>query len=345
MFAVRKSKRLMLTLTSKEMKDVLFSLFKKYQFTESKARLLAEVHTENTLYGINSHGINRVPLFIEYLKKGMIHVDAEAEKVEAFGNIERWDGNFGPGIVNAVKCTNRAVALAKENGMGLVALRNTNHWMRGGYYGWQAANKDCISILFTNTQPNMPPWGGKDSRIGNNPLVVSIPRNEGHVVLDMALSQFAFGKINEYKLKGEKLPYHGGWDDENNLSRDPEKILKKERGLPIGYWKGSALSIVLDMLATLLSAGNSTYRIGRKKYETAVSQIYFCICPGVFHDQNLQQTLINEIIEYTHNVDPLRQGQQTYYPGERSAALKKINAKNGMKVSEEIWQNVLNLMQ
>ena len=182
----------MLTITAKEMKKVLFTLFKKYQFSDNKATLLAEVHTENTLYGINSHGINRVPRFIDHVAKGIIDIKAEAEKAETFGSIERWNGNLGAGVINAVKCTNRAVTLAKENGMGLVALRNTNHWMRGGYYGWQAAKEGCISILFTNTQPNMPAWGGQEARIGNNPFVVSIPRKEGHIVLDMALSQFSF---------------------------------------------------------------------------------------------------------------------------------------------------------
>jgi len=115
------------------MKDVLSTLFAKYGFSESKALLLAEVHTQNTLYGVSSHGINRVPRFIDYVKKGVVKVDAEARKVEAFGNIERWDGNQGSGVINAVNCTNRAIALAKTNGMGLVALRNTNHWMRGGF--------------------------------------------------------------------------------------------------------------------------------------------------------------------------------------------------------------------
>ncbi len=85
----------------------------------------------------------------------------------------------------------------------------------------------------------MPPWGGKDSRLGNNPFIVSIPRDQGHIVLDMAISQFAFGKIHDHQLRGEKLPYYGGWDDNNELSKDPEEILKNERGLPIGYWKGS----------------------------------------------------------------------------------------------------------
>ena len=331
----------MVTITAKKMKEVLFKLFKKYQFSENKALLLAGVTTENTLYGINSHGINRVPRFLDYIEKGLINIKAEAEKVETFGNIERWDGNLGAGIINAVKCTGRAIELAKKDGMGLVALRNTNHWMRGGYYGRQAANENCISILFTNTQPNMPAWGGKESRIGNNPFVVAIPRAEGHIVLDMALSQFAFGKINEYKLNGKQLPYPGGWDEEDRLSQDPEKILKKERGLPIGYWKGSALSIVLDMLATLLSAGNSTYRIGLEEHETAISQVFLCICPEVFADQELQQSLIEEIIKYTHDVTPMEKGNKTYYPGEQSAMAYENNLKNGMKVNQEIWNNIL----
>lgn len=322
---------------------VLYQLFIKYKFTEEKAKLLANVFTESTLDGVSSHGINRVPLFIEHIKAGVIKVDAEAEKIGEFGNIERWDGNFGPGIINATKCTNRAVELAKKHGMGMVALRNTNHWMRGGSYGKLAANNNCISILFTNTKPNMPPWGGKDSRIGNNPFVVSIPRKKGHIVLDMAISQYAFGKINDYKLKGEKLPFHGGWDEDNKLSKDPEKILKKEKGLPIGYWKGSALSMVLDMLATILSAGNSTYRINSEEIETGISQIYICVYPEIFNDSGLQEKLIEEIIDFTHNVEPIKPGEKTYYPGERSLQTRNKNFKDGISVNETIWNRIMEL--
>lgn len=328
-------------ITSKEMQDILYKLFVKYKFTEEKAKLLANVYTESTLAGVNSHGINRVPLFIEYVEKGLVKIDAEAESTETFGNIERWDGNLGPGIINATKCTNRAIELAKLHGIGMVALRNTNHWMRGGTYGRQAADAGCISILFTNTQPNMPPWGGKDSRIGNNPLVVSIPREQSHVLLDMSISQFSFGKINDYKLSGEKLPYPGGWDDSDELSNDPEKILLKERGLPIGYWKGSALSMILDMLATLLSAGDSTYRISLKEYETGVSQVYLCICPEFFGDNELQQKLINEIIAYTHDVEPMHPDDKTYYPGERSSQTRAKNLKDGIPVNRSVWDKIM----
>lgn len=335
----------MIRISSLQMQDVLYKLFLKHDFTEEKAKTLAQIYTENTLAGVNSHGINRVPLFIEYVKKGIVKVDAEAEKVETFGSIERWDGNLGAGIINAKKCTSRAIELAKQHGMGMVALRNTNHWMRGGTYGWQAAEAGCISILFTNTQPNMPPWGGKDSRIGNNPFIVSIPREEGHVVLDMAISQFAFGKINDYKLRGEKLPYPGGWDENNELSNDPEKIVAKERGLPIGYWKGSALSMILDMLATLLSAGDSTYKIGVKGHETGVSQVYLCIYPEIFKDSDLREKLLNEIIDYTHDVEPMHAGDKTYYPGERTLQTRARNLKDGIPVNAEVWQKIMELAE
>lgn len=224
-----------------------------------------------------------------------------------------------------------------------MALRNTNHWMRGGTYGKQAANANCISILFTNTKPNMPPWGGKENRIGNNPFVISIPRKKGHIVLDMALSQFSFGKINDYKLRDEKLPYHGGYDENYELSKDPEKILLKESGLPIGYWKGSALSMVLDMLATVLSAGNSTYKISTKEIETAISQVFICIYPEVFNDSNLQEKLINEIIAFTHDVEPINSGDKVYYPGERSSETRANNLKEGIFVNHSIWNKIMEL--
>ncbi len=328
-----------------EMKEVLNKLFLKYNFSKDKAKFIAKVYAENTLDGVNSHGINRVPLFIEYVKKGVVNVDAEAEKAASFGLIERWDGHLGPGIINATKCTNRAIELAKINGMGMVALRNTNHWMRGGTYGWQAADAGCISILFTNTQPNMPAWGGKHSRIGNNPFIVSIPRKEGHVVLDMAISQFAFGKINDYKLHKKKLPFPGGWNEDDELSNDPEQITKTERGLPIGYWKGSALSMVLDMLVTLLSAGDSTFKIGQKPTESGISQVYICIDPDVFGDGNLREKLLDEIIDYTHDVEPMHPGEHTYYPGERTLQTRAKNLKEGIPVSEEIWGKVLDLLE
>jgi len=146
------------------MKLVLESAFRKYSFTKENAELLAKIHSESTLDGINSHGINRVPIFLDYITKGLVKINSTPSIVASMGSIERWEGNLGSGVLNAITCTDRAILLAKEHGIGMVALRNTNHWMRGGTYGWRAAEQGCISIMFTNTTPNMPAWGGKENR-------------------------------------------------------------------------------------------------------------------------------------------------------------------------------------
>ncbi|WP_291962446.1 3-dehydro-L-gulonate 2-dehydrogenase [Maribacter sp.] len=330
--------------SSKKMKSVLESLFQKHSFTKEQAFTLAKIHTESTLDGVYSHGVNRVPVFIDYVKKGLIKTDAIATKTASMGSIERWDGNLGSGILNALTCTDQAIKLAKTYGLGLVALKNTNHWMRGGTYGWRAAEQGCISILFTNTIPNMPAWGGKENRIGNNPLVIAIPRQNGHVVLDMALSQFSFGKMQSLELKNEELPFHGGWDNNNELTKHPKDIMDSGRALPVGYWKGSALSMILDMLATLLSAGNSTYKIGLKKNETALSQVFMCIDPSTFSDTEIQQNLLNEIIKFTHEGPYMKKDGRTFYPGERTLATRKKSKVEGMQVSSKIWEEILELV-
>lgn len=96
--------------------------------------------------------------------------------------------------------------------------------------------------LFTNTTANMPAWGAVDAHLGNNPIVLAIPREKGPVVVDMAMSQFAYGKLEVAALSGEELPIDGGFDEAGNLTRDPQAILRTRRILPSGYWKGSAMS-------------------------------------------------------------------------------------------------------
>src|ERR1035441_7903026 len=131
----------------------------------------------------------------------------------------------------------RAIALGREHGVGCVALGNTNHWMRGGTYGWQAAEAGLIGICWTNTMPNLPPWGGADRVIGNNPLIIAVPRASGPVVLDMAMSQFSYGALESYRKRGEMLPVDGGFDASGNLTRDPGAIEESWRPPPAGGWR------------------------------------------------------------------------------------------------------------
>src|SRR5690606_27950141 len=168
-----------------------------------------------------------------------------------------------------------------ESGIGCVALANTNHWMRGGSYGWQAVEQGKIGICFTNTMPNMPAWGAKESRLGNNPLVIGIPRKEGPVVLDMAMSQFAYGKLSRLAQAGEKSAFPAGFDEKGDLTHDPKVVLEDQSAMPMGLWKGAGLSLMIDLLAALLSGGNSTKDIGRDRMESGLSQVFIVLDPLV----------------------------------------------------------------
>ena len=219
-------------------------------FTAGDARDAAVIFAQNSLAGVPGHGLNRFPRVVDYLDRGQIDPAAKATCTASFGAMERWDGHRGFGPLNAKKAMDRACALAKQTGMGLVALGNNNHWMRGGTYGAMAAEQGLIGICWSNTMPNMPAWGGKDRRIGNNPIILSVPRSDGtYVMVDCALSQFSYGKLEDARLKGNQLPVPGGYDAEGNLTTDPGAIEQTWRVLPMGYWKGSGLSILLDMIA------------------------------------------------------------------------------------------------
>jgi 3-dehydro-L-gulonate 2-dehydrogenase len=316
-----------------EFKRVLISL----NFTETNAGDCATIFADNSRDGVYSHGLNRFPVFVQYVKEGLVNPNAKPTQVSSFGAIEQWDGNLGPGMLNAGVCMDRAITLAKDNGIGCIAIKNTNHWMRGGTYGWQAAEAGCIGICFTNTIANLPPWGGTEPRLGNNPLIFAIPKTGGHVVLDMAITQYSFGKLWQYNNENKPLPVPGGYDNEGHLTTDAAAIMATKRALPIGFWKGSGLSLVLDLLATLLSGGNSTAAITQSgKKESGVSQVFIAIKT----DTEQNATLIDEIINYTKTSDT-ENGKEILYPGENMLRTRERNMKDGVLVDEKIWAEVL----
>lgn len=319
-----------------EFERILLSL----DFNADKATQCATTFAENSRDGVYTHGLNRFPVFVQFVKDGLIKIDAEPTKENALGALEQWNGNLGPGMLNAQVCMNRAIELAAVNGIGCVALKNTNHWMRGGTYGWQAADAGLIGISFTNTIANLPPWGGIDPRLGNNPLVIAVPRKGGHVVLDMAISQYSVGKLQQYKSNNEQLPLPGGYDIAGNLSTDAATILESKRLLPIGFWKGSGLSLVLDLLASVLSGGTSTAGITRGEKESGVSQVFICIKP---QDDAYAERIIEEILSYTKTSRPEKEGGSISYPGENTLRTREKSLKEGVLVDERIWEQVLGL--
>jgi 3-dehydro-L-gulonate 2-dehydrogenase len=306
-----------------------------------RAALSARLFAETTRDGVYTHGLNRFPRFAEMVRNGSIDVNAEPTRTTGFGCIERWDGHRGPGNLNAYAAMQRTIALARENGMGTVALANTNHWMRGGSYGWLAADQGLFSLCWSNTLPNLPAWGAAVPTVGNNPLVIAVPRPQGHVVLDMAMSQFSYGTLAAYSKRNEPLPVPGGFDVSGNLTTDAAAIEASQRALPIGYWKGSGLSLVLDMMAAMLSGGLAAHQLPPEPLrEAGQSQIFMAIDPARFASAEELNQIAEGIITNLHGVTPLDTSRPLRYPGEHTLNLREENLRLGVPVEPEVWLQI-----
>jgi 3-dehydro-L-gulonate 2-dehydrogenase len=311
---------------------------------EERAQTCARLFAETTRDGVYTHGINRFPRFVGTIRNGSVDVKAAAHRVAGFGALERWDGNRGPGNLNALAAMERAIALGREHGVGCVTLANTNHWMRAGTYGWQAAEAGMIGICWTNTMPNLPPWGGLDPVLGNNPMVFAVPRAKGHVVLDMAMSQFSYGTLESYRKRGELLPVDGGFDETGNLTRDPGAIERSWRPLPVGYWKGSGLAVVLDMIAAVMSLGKATNQLAPDPLlEVGISQIFLTMNPKALGAKARTEQIADEIVASLHNSRPAMEGRRVRYPGERTLLVRAENEKLGLPVEAAAWEEILGM--
>ena len=209
-----------LRLSFAEMAQAMASVLERHGVPPARALACAEVFAGAQRDGILSHGCLRFPFLLAAMEAGDVSPTAEAERVGAPGStgggdgramaLEQWDGQQGIGPLNAQACMGRAVELAKAHGIGCVALRNTSHWMRAGAYGLQAAEAGCVGICWTNTCPIMAPYGTEEKKLGNNPMVIAVPRKqEPHLLLDMAMSQFALGTYATDTTPSLALPLTG----------------------------------------------------------------------------------------------------------------------------------------
>ncbi len=336
------------------MEDILIpydELIKKLQdalenhgFEKERAYHCSKLFAQADLDGVRSHGVNRFSVFLDYVKAGWVKPNNEPKALSRLGMFERWDGEFGPGNLNAAFAMDRAISLSREFGIGCIALQNTNHWMRAGNFGWQAVDAGCIGICFTNTKQNMAAWGGSEPKLGNNPLVIAVPRAKGPVILDMAMSQFAYGKMSIAKAKGNQMEFDAGFDGEGKLSRDPALIMDNELALPIGLWKGSGLSLMIDLLSTLLSGGNSSAQVEVSGAETGLSQVFISLDPEKLELLDWMEEKTDLILENLLS-SKVFEGKEIRYPGQFTLDTRKANVKNGVLVSKQVWVRILKMSE
>ena len=307
------------------------------------ARRFAEIFAGNSLDGVYSHGMNRYPRYLSDMQSGLCDAKVtQAERVSGLGGLEVWDAHFGVGPLIAQQMADRAIELARTHGIACVALRNNSHWLRAGRYGLMMADAGMMGLCMTNTCMNLVAYGAKEPSTGNNPITIVIPRRAGSLVMDMAVSQYAFGKLEIMAQEGGMLDTPCGYDTDGNLTNDPKKIVESGLMTPMALWKGSALSIMIDLMVSMLSLGRTSLEIGTPADgEKGMSQMFVCMNPAAVIDMDKAEAQMERTIAFLNSLEPKDGVHGVHAPGENLEKTRARNRERGIPVTEDTWQKIV----
>ena len=308
------------------------------------AKRFAEIFAGNSLDGVYSHGMNRYPRYLSDMESGLCDAKVtQAERVSGLGGLEVWDAHFGVGPLIAQQMADRAIELARTHGIACVALRNNSHWLRAGRYGLMMADAGMMGLCMTNTCMNLVAYGAKEPSTGNNPITIAIPRRAGSLVMDMAVSQYAFGKLEIMAQEGGMLDTPCGYDTDGNLTNDPNKIVESGLMTPMALWKGSALSIMIDLMVSMLSLGRTSLEIGKPADgEKGMSQMFVCMNPAAVIDMDKAEAQMEKTIAFLNSLEPKDGAHGVHAPGENLEKTRARNRERGIPVTEDTWQKIVN---
>lgn len=224
------------------------------------AEIVSESLVQANLRGVDSHGVLRLPVYIERIEAGLVDKKPRPRVANQFNSIALIDAANAPGQVAGVFAVDLSMQMASEYGIAGVAVRRSNHYGAAAFYAMRAANEGYISFTTTNVEPDVIPFGGTKPALGTNPIAFAAPADPGLFVLDMATSQVAMGKIFMAREKGEPIPENWAVDDEGRptTSADNATALR-----PLGGPKGYGLALMVEILAGVLSGASVTHAVGR----------------------------------------------------------------------------------
>ena len=325
-----------MNITAEQERSIIMGILKGMNVSDEDASIVADVTVDADLKGFSSHGIGRFPQYITGLKAGTINTEAEITIENETDSMALLNGNHKFGHVVTYSAMEIAISKAKENGIGVVGVHDSNHFGVAGYYSDMATMSDMIGIVIANTEPAVAPIGGKVPIIGTNPIAIGIPSNKNYVSVDMATSASARGKLLEAKRKGEKIPENVALDADGNPTIDPEEALKGSI-LPFGAHKGYALSFMIEILAGPLvraAFGRQVTGTANPNVMCTKGDLVMAIDPSKFSDLETFKEEVDEFIE------EIRSSGNVFIPGDMEVRNIKNRKENGMTIDDTLLTQI-----
>jgi LDH2 family malate/lactate/ureidoglycolate dehydrogenase len=322
-------------------------VFEKAGMSSSDAEFSAKALVDSDLWGIESHGVLRVPIYVKRLKSGTINATPNIKTVKGSHGFEILDGDDGHGFIVGRDAMVRAIHLADKYNVGVVGAMKSNHFGAAGIYARMAAEKGMVGICMANVVQNMVVQGGSKPIIGNNPIAVAVPTfGEFPFVLDISLSAVAGGKLLLASKKGEKIPTDWATDKDGRPTDDPEKAFAGFL-LPMGGHKGFGLALVVDILCGVLTGGAFLDRMkGMYKYPDDPSLTgHFMIAiniPAVMGDDEFKSRMA--AFHRTIKDSPMWDtSKEMYLPGEIEHRISLERKKRGIPLPENLYHELIEL--
>lgn len=307
------------------------------------ARLLADTLVTAELWGHPSHGMLRLPWYLGRLASGATTAVAAPEVVTDSGAVVVVDGCHGLGQVLTDRAVTWGVERARRHGISAVGVRNSGHFGTAAYFTRKAAQRGCVALLATNASPAMAPWGGREKRIGTNPWSIAAPGGRyGTVVMDIANTAVARGKIYHAKERGEPIP--DGWaaDADGVPTTDPHRAIEGLI-LPMAGHKGYAISFMFDVLAGVLTGsafGSAVVGPYRPSDRSGVGHLLICVDIAAMADPAEFEKRMETLIEETKSTPAAPGTAEIFVPGEPELRTAERLRSEGITLADDIWSSL-----
>ncbi|MBV8426094.1 MAG: Ldh family oxidoreductase [Hyphomicrobiales bacterium] len=313
--------------------DFVAAVYVTHGVPEDEARLAADTLVQADLWGHQSHGVMRLAWYVARLRSGAMRAAADPHLVIDAGALAVVDGRDSMGQVLAAHAADEAVRRAKAHGIGVVAVRNSNHFGTAMYFTRRAAREGCVAFLSTNASPAMAPWGGREKRVGNNPWSIAAPAGEhAPMVLDIANTVVARGKVYLARQKGQKIPLGWAIDHEGEPTTDPLAALSGII-LPMGEHKGYGIAVMMDVLSGVLTGSNFGTSVGgpyQSEHKSGAGHLMIALDIAAFQPLAEFEVRMGKLIAELKS-GPLAKGAtEILYPGELEARNDVENRAKGL---------------
>ena len=310
---------------------------------QGEAGIVAEHLVESNLVGHDSHGVLRIPEYVEWMEAGDVALGQHITIMHETETLAVIEGGWGFGQVIGLEAIHVAILKAQQTGVGIVAVSQCGHIGRVGHYPYVAAQQGLVTVLFVNTHGGgklAAPWGGRGRRLSANPISVGIPRKADEpLVLDMATSSIAEGKLMDMLNRGVSAPEGCIVDADGNPTTDPVAYFGPPAGamLPFGGHKGFGLSFVIDILAGALS-GAGCSRDGATRIGNGF--LAFVIQPERLRDADAFHADVDGLVQHIKSSELAAGFDEILAPGEPEIRTRQQRTHDGIPVDDGAWSKI-----